>query len=344
MPTYIHPHPVQLEGGAVLPQLEIAYHTYGTFQSGKSKVIWVCHALTANSDVASWWPNLFGPNSFFDVPGYFIVCANVLGSCYGTTGPLSINPETQAPYLHQFPDITIRDIVQAHELLRQHLGIEEIYLGIGGSLGGQQLLEWSILKPTLFLQVVAIATNALHSPWGIAFNETQRMAIRTDPTWASDDPQAGIEGMKVARAIALLSYRHYDTYQQTQQDEQRNLDRLPKAVTYQWYQGEKLAQRFNAFSYYVLSKAMDSHDVGRGRASAAQALQQIEARTLIIGLHTDILFPADDQRFLFEHIPDARFELIYSAYGHDGFLTETEQLRDKIDRFLAHNQLVHLAS
>ncbi|MFZ4059499.1 MAG: homoserine O-acetyltransferase family protein, partial [Ferruginibacter sp.] len=252
--------------------------------------------------------------------------------------PLSINPQTKTPYFHKFPHITIRDMVTVHELLRQSLGIEEIYLGIGGSLGGQQLLEWAIIQPQLFSHLVAIATNAQHSPWGIAFNETQRMAIRTDPTWEKEDPQAGIEGMKVARAIALLSYRHFDTYQQTQQDEQRNLAQLPKAVTYQRYQGEKLAQRFNAFSYDVLSKAMDAHDVGRNRTSAAEALQHIEARTLIIGLHTDILFPADDQRFLFEHIPDARFELIYSAYGHDGFLTETEQLQEKIGSFLQYNQ------
>ncbi len=335
---YRHPTPFPLESGRKLPALDIAYHTCGTRAPDDSNVIWVCHALTANSDAQDWWAGLVGPGSLLDPARYFIVCANNLGSCYGTTGPLSNNAEHGQPYFHRFPAITIRDMVQAHEALRQHLGIRQIHLLIGGSQGGQQALEWAILKPELFKNLALIATNARHSPWGVAFNESQRLAIANDPSWREETATAGLQGMKTARSIALLSYRHYHAYGSTQQPrEQGLLDNYP-AASYQRYQGEKLARRFNAFSYWVLSKAMDTHDIGRGRPGLEAALAGIRARTVVVSVSSDLLFPPEEQAFLARHIPGAVWRSIQSDYGHDGFLTETEALSRVLGAFLKKGQ------
>lgn len=328
--------PFPLESGALLPELEIAYHTYGTINEAGDNVIWVCHALTANSDVADWWPGLFGSGKLIDPKDYFIVCANMLGSCYGSTNPLSINPETKEPYRDAFPLITIRDMVNAHELLRAHLKINQIQLLIGGSMGGQQALEWAVIESGLIKRLCVLATNALHSPWGIAFNEAQRMALLADPTLYQDVPEAGKKGLEAARAIAMLSYRNYRTYQHTQSEE--ILDKIEdfKASSYQRYQGLKLHKRFNALSYLTLSKAMDSHNLGRERGSVEAALEQIETPTLVIGIQSDVLFPIEEQHFLAKHIPKASFEWIDSMYGHDGFLIEFEAITKLVAPFLAN--------
>ncbi len=322
---------LHLEQGGQIRRPTIAYHTYG---SPEKPVIWVCHALTANSDVFDWWAGLFGPQDLFNPDDFFIVCANVLGGCYGTTGPLSENPTTEDIYYHDFPKITIRDMAVAHDLLRKHLKINKIKLILGGSLGGQQALEWAILKPDLFENLALIATNARHSAWGIAFNEAQRMAIQADSSWRERHPRAGDAGMRAARAAALLSYRHYATYLAAQTDETAVLDQY-KAATYQQYQGEKLSRRFNAYTYYRLSEAMDSHHVGRDRGSVEHVLQQIAIRTLVVGISSDVLFPPEEQRFLAQYIPGAAYREIDSFYGHDGFLIETEQLSGLLRDFLA---------
>jgi len=335
MPNYHYQDLFQLESGAELPELTIYYETFGDFIPGKSKVVWVCHALTANANVFEWWPGLFGEHDLFNPKDYFIVSINNLGSCYGSTGPLSKNPETNESYFHSFPEITIKDMAAVHELLRQHLNIEKIHLVIGGSQGGQQAMEWAIEKSAIFENLILIATNAVHSPWGIAFNETQRMAIESDASWKENNEQAGIEGMKTARAIALISYRNYHTYQVFQDG--LNDSGIARSVTYQRYQGEKLAQRFNAFSYWFLSKAMDSHDVGRKRSSVEDALKQIKARTLVISISSDLLFPPSEQQFLASNIPNAVYEEINSAYGHDGFLVESKQLSKIIKKIIIKN-------
>jgi len=313
-----------LENGAELPELEIAYEAYGELNAAKDNVIWVCHALTANADAADWWAGLIGEGKLFDPEKHFIVCSNMLGSCYGSTGPASTNPATGKPYGKDFPLVTIRDMVAAHQLLQQHLGIERIKLAIGGSMGGQQVLEWAITDPDLFEYIVPLATNALHSPWGIAFNEAQRMAIKADPTIHQDTPEAGKSGMEAARAIAMLSYRHYQTYQRTQSEvDDEKIDNF-RASSYQRYQGLKLQKRFNVWSYFTLSRSMDSHNVGRGRGGVEAALQRIKAKTFVIGIQSDVLFPITEQERIATHVPNARFEVIPSNYGHDGFLIETE--------------------
>ncbi len=322
-----------LESGKSLPELEIAYHTYGDFVPGKSKVVWVCHALTANSDVFDWWKGLFGTTDFYNPDEYFIICDNILGSFYGTTGAASINPETGKPYFLKFPLITVRDMVKAKQLLATHLGIEKIHTIIGGSLGGQQALEWCIMEPQKIEHLVAIATNAQASPWGIAFREAQRMALEADITFRTEDLHAGKKGMKAARAIALLSYRNYHAYRQSQSEETNdNIDNF-RASSYQNYQGEKLVKRFNAHVYWYLSKTMDTQNVGRGRKSVVDALASVKAKTLAIGIASDILFPPHEQEFLAEHIPGATFSKIDSLYGHDGFLLETKQITQAISEF-----------
>jgi homoserine O-acetyltransferase len=326
----------QLENGKLLPGFQLAYQTFGQLSPEKDNVLWVCHALTANSDVADWWPGMVGPGALFDTDRYFIICANMLGSCYGSTNALSLNPQTQQPYYHDFPLLTNRDIVRAFDLLRQDLAIEKIRMVIGGSLGGQQCLEWAIMQPEVFEKLVPIATNARHSPWGIAFNESQRMAIAADASWPEKHPEAGLEGMRAARSIALLSYRNYRTYWNTQLEPELGEFENYRASSYQQYQGDKLKKRFHAFAYWTLSKAMDSQNLGRGRGSIEAALGQITAETLVVGLPTDWLFPIEEQRFLQRHIPGARIAEIGSQYGHDGFLIEVEQLTDKIGQFLAN--------
>lgn len=327
MNTFKYPYTFSLELGGELTGFELAYTTHGILNEQQSNVLWVCHALTGNADPTDWWNGLVGTGQYYDPKDWYIVCVNVLGSNYGSTNALSINTKTNQPYYHSFPTVTIRDTVQAFDLLREELGIKQIHTLIGGSLGGQQALEWAIVSPDLIENLVLIATNAVHSPWGIAFNESQRMAIKADPTWQEDRPDAGMEGMKVARSIALLSYRNYDTYDFTQaRDSNEQTDNF-RAATYQQYQGDKLAQRFNAFSYWALANMMDSQNVGRNRPSIVHALHEVKAHTLVIGISSDILFPPSEQKFLAKHIADAEYREIDSLYGHDGFLIEYKQLR-----------------
>lgn len=323
----------KLESGGSLPGFQLRYTTFGQLNEAKDNVIWVCHALTANANFLDWWEGLFGKGRLYDPEKYFIICANILGSCYGSTGPLSVNPETKKPFYHDFPQLTNRDMVRAFDLLRQSLGIEKIHTVIGGSLGGQHALEWAIMEPERIEHLVQLCSNARHSPWGIAFNESQRMAIEQDPTWANHEADAGMKGMATARSIALLSYRHYNTYHKTQSETTDNKVDHYKASSYQRYQGEKLVRRFNAFSYWLLSKAMDSHNVARERGSMEEALAKVKAQALFLGVSTDILFPVSEQAFLTERVANAHLAVIDSDYGHDGFLIEVSSLTKEIKRF-----------
>ena len=333
--VYHHGEAITLESGAVLAEVDITYDTFGTLNEAKDNVIWVCHALTANSDVADWWPHTVEEGRFLDPTRYFIVCANFLGSHYGTTSPLSVNPTTGEKYYYDFPQITVRDMVKCHQLLAKHLGIERVKLLIGSSIGGFQCMEWAISEPKFMESVVLIATTTCTEPWAAAFNESQRMAIRTDKTWGELRDDAGIDGMAVARSIALISYRGGAAYNATQQDENpAEASFTRRAHSYQQYQGEKLRRRFNAMSYYRLSEAVDSHNIARGRGSIAEALAKIEARALVVAISSDILFPPEAHVPMREHIRDVEYHLIESEFGHDGFLVEHEKLNTIIQNFL----------
>lgn len=330
----------QLESGRKLREYHLAYTTCGKLNAERNNVVWIFHALTANSQPREWWEGLVGEGKFFDPAKYFIVCVNTPGSCYGSIGPLDTDPESGKPFYHQFPFFTTRDLIRSYQPLRRFLGIEKIQVGIGGSMGGQQLLEWAIEEPELFEHIIPIATNAIHSPWGIAFNTTQRMIIEADGSWPQQQPNAGIEGMKAARAMALISYRSYEGYQLTQarNNSQWQINNSGEdkggAASYQRYQGEKLAKRFNAFSYYTLTKTMDSHNVGRDRGSVEDALREIKAKTLVIGIDSDVLFPLSEQEFLARNIPGASLVTISSSFGHDGFLLEFAFIEQHIVKFL----------
>jgi len=343
---FTYHQPLRLESGLTVPAWHLEYTTQGRLNEAGDNVVWIFHALTANSDASEWWPGLVGAGRLFDPSVYYIVCANMPGSCYGSIGPEDTDHGSGHPYYHDFPVWTTRDMIRAYQPLRESLGIRKIYIGIGGSMGGQQLLEWAIEEPELFSHIVPIATNGRHSPWGIAFNTAQRMAIEADPTWQERRAGAGAEGMRAARAVALLSYRDYGAYGQLQprQKEQmaeragtlygQGTNTPGGASSYQRYQGEKLVRRFSAFSYYALSLSMDAHDVGRGRGGLEDALGRVKARTLVIGIGSDILFPVAEQQMLAALIPGADFHVIQSLYGHDGFLLEFEQIRQLVKGFL----------
>lgn len=335
MDFFHYPHPIALESGGTLPELTIAYTTYGLLNAEKSNVVWVCHALTANSDAADWWKGVVGPEHVINPEKYFIVCANILGSCYGSSGPLTINSTTGRPYYHSFPIVTIRDMVKAHILLRQHLGIEKIFLLMGGSMGGYQALEWSVMESNRISRLFLLATSPTESAWGIAIHTAQRLAIEADATWQNPSPQAGAKGLKAARAIGMLTYRNYGIMVQQQTDnDSEKLDNY-KASNYIQYQGDKLVQRFTAYSYWLLTKSMDSHHLGRGRGGKLEPiLQNMLQPTLIVGISSDILCPLTEQEFLANHLPNVELVAIHSDYGHDGFMIEHTLISKHLTKWL----------
>jgi homoserine O-acetyltransferase/O-succinyltransferase len=336
MEYFHYQQPFILESGQTLPGITIAYHSYGKLNANKDNVIWICHALTANSDVKEWWPGMIGKGMLFNPEKNFIICANILGSCYGTTGPLSVNPNTGQLYYHSFPFITIRDMVAAHILLREHLGITKIEFLIGGSIGGYQALEWAVMEKKAIKNMLLLTTSAAESAWGIAVHTAQRLAIEADNTWKEPHPDAGIKGMKAARAIGMLTYRNYELLVEKQTDPDINKTDNFKASSYINHQGDKLVKRFNAYTYWMLTKAMDSHNIARGRADNLQTvLKTIPHKTLIMGVSTDILCPVQEQKFIAQYMPNATYIEISSSYGHDGFLVETEKITTHVNDWLS---------
>ena len=331
------PAPFRLEAGGELEHLTIAYDTFGTLNADCSNVVWVCHALTANSDVADWWPHTVEAQGFLNPEKWFVVCANIIGSPYGTTCPLSENPATGRPYYGDFPLVTMRDIVNAHKLLASHLGIYRMYALVGSSVGGFQALEWIAGEPERFDKLILLATDAYASPWTIAIDETQRMAIRADATYGEAREDAGRAGLAAARAIGLLTYRGGSGYNLSQR-EAAGFDPISdehRPCTYQRYQGEKLCRRFNAYSYMSILNSFDTHDIGRDRGGIDAALGRIKADTVVVGLSTDIIFTPGEMRGLCSTIPGACYREIHSEFGHDGFLVEYQQLNDILIPFLS---------
>ena len=335
MTSYLYiDHPFTLESGTTLPKLTAAYHTYGRLNAARDNVIWICHALTANSDCQDWWPGLVGPGCTIDPEQYYIVCVNMLGSSYGSTSPKSNDPATGRPYGLDFPLVTTKDNARFFSLVASYLGIRRIRLLMGGSMGGQHCLEWACTEPARFDLLCVLATNARHSAWGIAFNESQRMALRADTTLGTDEPDAGKAGLEAARAVAMLSYRHYRTYTGSQSEQNDDKYDDFRASSYQRYQGYKLWKRFDPVCYYGLSRGMDTHNVGRGRGGVASALGRISSPTLVISIDTDMLFPIEEQGILSRYIPNSRLEVMHSDYGHDGFLTEAVKIGEFLADFL----------
>ena len=326
---YISNATFQFEAGGRLDVVKIVYHrSEEPWKRGdRRKVVWICHALTANSDPCDWWPEMVGQGRLLDTNKYFVICVNMLASPYGSSGPSSVNPDTGRPYFFDFPSVTVRDIVQANELVRRHLGIDKIDLIIGSSIGGFQAIEWSIMYPEAIANAVFMATSARVTPWLTAFNESMRMALEADPSFHEcASLKGGESGLKCARSIALISYRSYEGYNSTQAEADPDCLFAGRASSYQRYQGKKLADRFDAYSYWYLCNAVDSNNAGRGRGSVEQALGSIKASVTVGGIDSDHLFPPLEQKFLAEHIPGAEYFEISSNFGHDGFLLEFTQL------------------
>ena len=328
--------PFTFENGARLESIDIAYHTSCPSYDGKRGVVWICHALTANSDCEDWWPDMVGSGKLIDIDKYFVACVNMLGSPYGSSGPASINPETGRPYLLSFPQVTVRDMINASIIVRKHLGVSKVDLLIGSSIGGFQSIEWAVMEPDVFRRALFIATEPRVTPWLTASIETQRMALRADQTYLeAKDIHGGEEGLKCARAQAMISYRCFQGYGLTQAEEDDDTLFADRAGSYQRYQGAKIIRRgFDAYSYNSVSTSVLSNNVGRGRGGVAKALSGIKAATTVVSIDTDGLFPPHHIEKWAAMIPGVNYLEITSNFGHDGFLLETAQLTEIISKLL----------
>lgn len=324
----------ELELGGALDDVVIAYSTYGRLNARRDNVIMVVHALTANSEIHDWWNGLYGPGNVFDPEKYFIICANNLGSPYGTTSAKSINPSTGLRYGLDFPKVTIRDTAQLHIQLLEELGLDHIHLLMGGSCGGNIAQEMAIMAPDRFDHMVLLCCSPQETPWVVAIHESQRIAMNADPTLYQNMDETGRAGLKAARAMALPFYRSHISFKHRQsEDDQSKTDDF-KAASYIDYQGEKFIKRFDAHCYYTLLTVLDTHNVARGRSSVQDALSRIKARTLCIGFDTDLLIPEIEQRELADGIHHSEHVCIESLFGHDAFLIESERIGTEVKQFL----------
>jgi homoserine O-acetyltransferase len=352
--------PFALEGGGFLRDITIAYETWGELDATASNAVLVCHALTGDSHAAGelgpghrspgWWYALIGPGRALDTDRLFVVCVNVLGGCQGTTGPASTNPDTGAPYGSSFPVVSVRDMVRTQAAVADRLGIRRWLTVTGGSMGGMQVLEWGVMFPDRVRSLVPIAVGAAATAQQIAYGAVGRKAIALDPCWRGGDyydaaPGDGPhEGLALARSLAQITYRSDDVF----------TDRFGREVVepldgfsmwqrfeverYLEYHGDKLVRRFDANTYLLLSKAMDLHDIGRGRGGIPAALARITAPALTLGIRSDTLYPPYQQQQLCEaaHAAGVRWQYaeIDSPHGHDAFLIELDQVGGAMAEFL----------
>lgn len=326
------PEAFVLEGGAVLPNVTVAYRSWGALNAAHDNAVLVCHALTGSADVDQWWPGLLGPGRALDPARDFILCSNVLGGCYGSTGPGDINPVTGRRYGGTFPTVTVRDMVSVQAQLLEVLGIEKLALVIGGSLGGMQVLEWAALYPERVGAIVPIGCGVRQSPWAIGWSEAQRQAIFADPNWRGGNyspatPPAA--GLAAARSMAMLSYRHWREFEK--RFGRRRRDGVFEIESWLRHHGDELVKRFDAASYVTLTRAMDSHDLARERDGAlAPAVP-----ALVVGISSDLLYPLAEEQELAALLPNAELAVLDSPHGHDAFLIETETLNRQVREFRA---------
>lgn len=352
--------PFVLEGGGILTEAKIAYETWGELNANADNAILVCHALTGDAHAAGaptrgqpdggWWDGLIGPRRAIDTDRWFVVCVNTLGGCQGSTGPSSIDPEVGRPYGMRFPTVTIRDFVRTQAALATDLGIDVWQSVLGGSMGGMQALEWGLMYPTRVNSIAPIATGAAATPWQIGWSATGRLALSLDPKWRGGDyydakPGEGPHaGLAVARAIAQITYRsdqvYEDRFGRHPVDPSSMFGRWDRfqVESYLDYHGEKLARRFDANSYIILNRAMDLHDVARGRRSLERAFAALRAPLLTLSISSDTLYHPRLQSDLSDLARHAgvrtEYQIIDSPSGHDGFLLETDAVGDAISKFL----------
>ena len=327
-------YPFKTESGFVFPELNLNYKTWGKLNESRSNVTVICHALTGNADAEDWFSGLFHRDSFLNLEEDFVICINIPGSCYGSTGPQSINPTTGKPYKSSFPILTIRDIVYAQILLMDELKIQKIKCVIGGSMGGMQALEWALMDERVESAVV-IAAPARHEAWAIGISEAQRAAIYADKNWNDgnyEKKNPPVLGLKAARMMAMVTYRTRNLY--SSRFNGFNGNQYPADVSsYLNYQGEKLVSRFDALSYVRLTQCMDTHDISRDRKPINNVLAGCKTPILVIGISSDCLYPTVEQKFIANHLPNGFYKKIDSEYGHDGFLVEFEKLNHHLKQF-----------
>jgi homoserine O-acetyltransferase len=361
--TFANDRPFAVESGAVLRDVTVAYETWGELNDDASNAVLVCHAWTGDSHAAGragpghptpgWWEDVIGQGKYIDTDRWFVVCANVLGGCQGSTGPASAHPDDGLPYGSRFPVVTIRDMVRAQAQMMNHLNIAQWVSVIGGSMGGMQVLEWAIMYPHRVRSIVPIACSAQASAQQIAWGMIGRRAIRLDAKWRGGDyyqaePGDGpAEGLAVARQVAQVTFRSENAFADRFG---RNLtDRATVGDTfglwqefeverYLQYHGDKLVRRFDANSYLLIGKAMDLHDVARNRRSVEAAVPRATMPSLTIGINSDMLYPAYQQRHIAELLglgaSEAEFVEVDSLHGHDAFLINFDQFGAPIEKFL----------
>ena len=341
------PQPLPLESGDLLHRVQVGYRTWGTLAPDGCNTVLVCHALTGTVDVDAWWGGVLGAGRAFDPRTDFIVCSNVLGGCYGSTGPTSYcTHNTWDTYGPEFPAITIRDMVSLSALHLAALGVQRLALVAGGSMGGMIAQEWAAMQPLPVDALVVVAAPAQHSPWAVGLGHTQRAAIRADAGWlggrypAHSPPQ---QGLALARMVAMCSYRSPESFALRFQRRKRG-DGAFQVESYLRYQGSKLAGRFDPGSYIAISLAMDSHDLSRGRKGAgtdkdedrganAGMLVTVQQPALVLGITSDVLYPPAEVAALAEWLPAATLGWIDSPHGHDAFLIEQGQVNEAILSF-----------
>lgn len=320
--------PLALELGGVLPELQIAYRTWGNLNVSGDNAVVICHGLTGSADADMWWKEMFGRGNAFDEETDFIISTNALGSCYGSTGPVSINPETNKLYGASFPTITIRDMIHAQKRLMDFLGVRKIKMVIGGSLGGMQALEWALMFPDNVESVVTISASGRHSAWCIGISEAQRQAIYADADFKNGNYNLNEQpkkGLAAARMMAMLTYRSKQIFDDRFARRQQS-NNLYEVESYLRYQGQKLVERFDANTYITLTKAMDAHDVGRNRGDYESVLRQLGAPTLVISADSDLLYLPEEQEELARLIPNSELAVMHTPNGHDAFLIDVPEV------------------
>ncbi|GAB4269277.1 MAG: homoserine O-acetyltransferase [Candidatus Promineifilaceae bacterium] len=357
--TFARERPFPLESGASLSPVTIAYETYGTLNTDKSNAILICHALSGSAHAAGyhpgdskpgWWDDCIGPGKAFDTDRYFVICSNVLGSCYGSSGPMSTNPETKRPYALTFPVVTIGDMVRAQVALIDHLGIDTLFCVAGGSMGGMQTLEWAAHHPHRIRAAIPLATTARHSPMLIAFSEVGRQAIYADPNWQHgnyyNSPNKPDAGLAVARMVGHITYLSEESMQTKFGRRLREQEKYGyefqtefEVESYLTYNGNKFTQRFDANSYLYVTKAMDYFDLTQptGSLSAAFA-NSTDVKFLVVSFTSDWLYPTYHSKELVRALTAVGADVTYldieSSWGHDAFLLEVDTMTGLLSSFL----------